>query len=284
MGLVKIRHHHRRAGSAEYTVRGDGEYGYEVLDMIRKGLIPRRSFEDFPRAFLLSFQIITGDDWVNQMHDVMEVRGGLIPPLLFIANFAFCNFILLSLFIAVILENFQVAEAEKQELQKLKFENDAEAGKLAAEKPKISFIHRIVWFVGGEGGLKPGRFVINRSAVQLDTEGVFGPRDANGEPLEFGTLMPGNKWYNDNMSLFIFGPDNPARRAMRTLAENKIFDHVVLLAIISGTIILALEGPPDSLRLQGEEAVFGKNTQDYFDRANDVFFVIFLIEFVSKVI
>eukprot|EP01047_Picozoa_sp_COSAG01_P049264 COSAG01_NODE_4869_length_4666_cov_7.693891_1_plen_82_part_10 len=32
-------------------------------DFIRKGLIPRRNFEDFPRAFLLAFQVMTGDDW-----------------------------------------------------------------------------------------------------------------------------------------------------------------------------------------------------------------------------
>jgi hypothetical protein len=27
--------------------------------------------QDFPRAFLLAFQVMTGDDWVNQMHDYM---------------------------------------------------------------------------------------------------------------------------------------------------------------------------------------------------------------------
>ena len=39
--------------------------GYNITDLVTKGLIPRRSFEDFPRAFLLAFQIMTGDDWVK---------------------------------------------------------------------------------------------------------------------------------------------------------------------------------------------------------------------------
>ena len=43
------------------------------------GLIPRRSFEDFPRGFLLSFQILTGDDWVNQMHDYVLVTESSVP-------------------------------------------------------------------------------------------------------------------------------------------------------------------------------------------------------------
>ena len=46
-----------------------------------------------------------------------KVRPGWITWFIFFANFSFCNFILLSLFIAVILENFEVAEAEKMKLQ-----------------------------------------------------------------------------------------------------------------------------------------------------------------------
>ena len=93
-------------------------YGYDVGELINKSLIPRRNFEDLPRAFLLAFQIITGDDWVNQMHDHMYIYNLWTPPLLFFSSFVFCNYTLLSLFIAVILENFEIAEGEKLELQK----------------------------------------------------------------------------------------------------------------------------------------------------------------------
>eukprot|EP01050_Picozoa_sp_SAG11_P023244 SAG11_NODE_4620_length_1832_cov_1.500866_1_plen_62_part_00 len=48
----------------------------------------------------------------------MEVHdGSAVVPLFFFLNFAFCNFIVLSLFIAVILENFEIAEAKKMTLQ-----------------------------------------------------------------------------------------------------------------------------------------------------------------------
>jgi hypothetical protein len=181
----------RLVGNGTYDTRMHGnehKIGYNVTDLVTKGLIPRRSFEDFPRAFLLAFQvchymtqplvelyagcmvalkvawcgiaafllasqIMTGDDWVNQMHDYMEARAGsAVVPLLFFANFAFCNFVALSLFIAVILENFAVAEGEKMRLQKAKAESEAEAAARAKRRPKVSFAHRLAWLCGGEGG------------------------------------------------------------------------------------------------------------------------------------
>ena len=54
-------------------------YGYDVGELINKTLIPRRNFEDMPRAFLLAFQIITGDDWVNQMHGPQQQQLSMQP-------------------------------------------------------------------------------------------------------------------------------------------------------------------------------------------------------------
>ena len=103
----------------------------------------------------------------------------------------------------------------------------------AAEKPKISFIHRWVWLFGGEGGT-PGCGCAMSADVQLDTDGIFGPRDDNDEPTFFGTILPGTKWYNDNLSLFMLPPDSLLRTKSRQLAENSVFDLVILIAIMLG--------------------------------------------------
>jgi hypothetical protein len=71
-GVISLRHH----GHAT-------SYQYDVSDHIKKGIIPRRNFEDFPRAFLLAFQIMTGDDWVNQMDDHLFVFNDWAPFLFF---------------------------------------------------------------------------------------------------------------------------------------------------------------------------------------------------------
>lgn len=264
----------RLMGNGDYDVRkevAEVRYGYNVDEFIGKGLIPRRNFEDFPRAFLLSFQIMTGDDWVNQLHDYLEVRPGWITWFIFFANFGFCNFILLSLFIAVILENFEVAEAEKMKLQANMRETKIRKAEENAKKPKIFFPHRLVWLCGGT---KAGKREKSLCGIGPDVEVyVSEPFDLNDE--KNGMLVAGDKWYNDDKSMFAFGPDHPTRKIMSALANNFIFDNIVLSAIIIGTILLAVEGPPGSLP---PETLF------LFDRINDILFLVFLAEFGAKVI
>ena len=62
---------------------------------------------------------------------------------------------------------------------------------------------------------------------------------------------------------------------MKALAENFYFDTTVLCAIVIGTVLLALEGPPGTLPAE---------TLFLFGLVNDFLFCIFLVEFVSKVI
>eukprot|EP01052_Picozoa_sp_SAG31_P010413 SAG31_NODE_570_length_14016_cov_10.573543_4_plen_2093_part_00 len=264
----------RMLGDGVYDIRKEGaevRYGYDVQDFITKGLIPRRNFEDFPRAFLLSFQVMTGDDWVNQMHDYLEVRPGWVTWLIFFSNFGICNFILLSLFIAVILENFAVAEAQKMELQQNLRETKQRKAEETAKKPKIYFPHRLVWLFGGvKAGKKPGTVWSMGKDVKVYISDPFDLEDPRN-----GMLIADERWYNDDKALFFFELDNGVRRSLRALAENPVFDTAILGAIILGTVLLALEGPPGSLPAE---------TVYLFDKINDVLFLIFVIEFVAKLI
>ena len=336
-------------------------YGYDVTDMITKGLIPRRNFEDFPRAFLLAFQVMTGDDWVNQMHDHLQVFNGWAPALLFFLNFAFCNFILLSLFIAVILENFEVAEAEKMKMQKDQHKTKLEFAEEARRKPKVSFVHRCTWCCGGQGkgatfmsadideslidgqkrwssstlNIHPlngkilalddpiGPLLQKALAAGVDKDAMRSPQfatDSDGEFVYDEDPLTGVKkkivtvdkddtdwtpskedviklaaaagvdegelssteglapaqWYNDDLAMFVFGPDHPARVVCQRLANNYIFSEVIVLgAILLGTVLLAWEGPPGSLDPALVES---------FDVLQTILYFIFLAEFVAKVI
>lgn len=82
--------------------------------------LPRRSFEHFGVAWLMAFQTLTGDDWCNQMYQTMNVAGPILPAMVYGLTFISCNYILTNLFIAVILENFEVAEKTKVKKQKMK--------------------------------------------------------------------------------------------------------------------------------------------------------------------
>eukprot|EP01052_Picozoa_sp_SAG31_P009473 SAG31_NODE_498_length_14861_cov_3.405026_4_plen_561_part_00 len=233
-------------------------YGYDVDDLINKTLIPRRNFEDMPRAFLLAFQIMTGDDWVNQMHDHMAVYNIWAPPLLFFSAFVFCNYTLLSLFIAVILENFEIAEAEKLALQKelaVKKKADAEHAKTL---PVITFIHRLTWACGGEGK-REGSFWSYARPAKTDEDGIF---------------LPGNKWYNNDEALFALTSDTTFRTFCLAIISHKWFDRAILGCILVSSIMLAAEGPPDSM----DPEIF-----DIFEIVGHCLFFIFMLEFLVKI-
>ena len=257
----------RIMGNGTYVERMEGAklvVGYNVTEFIVKGLMPRRNFEDFPRAFLLSFQIMTGDDWVNQLSDYMEVKSRLLPVIIFGFTFAFTNYILLSLFIAVILENFEVAEVEKMKKQMEVMQNAEAAAAAAATKPKAKWPHRLVWLFGGEGAYTTS---ICPPHCGYEDDPRVNPDD--------GEFLKGEKWYNDDKALFLFSVENPVRVKFGWLVENQYFDNLVLFAILLGTLLLAIEGPPNSI---------DKDTQFVFDRINDGLFAIFIVEFVGKLI
>jgi hypothetical protein len=77
---------------------------------------PRRNFQNFGRAWLMAFQTLTGYDWCNQLYQYMNVAGPLFPVLVYGMCFISTNYVLMNLFIAVILENFEVAEEAKRQL------------------------------------------------------------------------------------------------------------------------------------------------------------------------
>ncbi|MDC0510864.1 ion transporter [bacterium] len=82
---------------------------------------PRENFHDFWRAVMSVFQVFTGEDWSVLMFGYMRSHGSWCC-LYFLLVFSVMNFVCDSLFVAVILENFETAEAEKMGKQKKLYE------------------------------------------------------------------------------------------------------------------------------------------------------------------
>jgi hypothetical protein len=80
----------------------DGECG--ALELCA---IPRANFDDFPTAMIVVFQVLTGEDWnVIFYHSVQAV--GMSSFLYFVVVVVFGNYIVISLFVAILLEGFSV--------------------------------------------------------------------------------------------------------------------------------------------------------------------------------
>ncbi|GAA6099855.1 sodium leak channel non-selective protein isoform X1 [Tachysurus ichikawai] len=76
-------------------------------------------FTTFPRAFMSMFQILTQEGWVDVMDQTLVAVGRVWAPVVaiyFILYHLFATLILLSLFVAVILDNLELDE----DLKKLK--------------------------------------------------------------------------------------------------------------------------------------------------------------------
>jgi hypothetical protein len=80
------------------------------------GELQRRNWETFGQAWLMAFQVLTGDDWCNQMYAYVNVAG-VHAAVFFAICFSFTNYVLMNLFIAVILENFAIANEAKEAKQ-----------------------------------------------------------------------------------------------------------------------------------------------------------------------
>ncbi|XP_024086149.1 sodium leak channel non-selective protein isoform X2 [Cimex lectularius] len=80
-------------------------------------------FENFPEAFMSMFQILTQEAWVEVMDETMLRTNQTLAPLVaiyFILYHLFVTLIVLSLFVAVILDNLELDE-ELKKLKQLKF-------------------------------------------------------------------------------------------------------------------------------------------------------------------
>ena len=70
---------------------------------------PRSNFDNLLRAFVTVFQVLTGENWNTVMYDAWRSSGGA-SVIYFIALVVLGNFIVLNLFLAILLGNFEGME------------------------------------------------------------------------------------------------------------------------------------------------------------------------------
>ena len=87
------------------------EEGY--LD-VNNGTSPRPNFDDFFKAFITIFMVMIGDNWPQTMYKHM-IAVGDGSAAFFIILQIFGKYVLLNLFLAILLENFEEMEEEQVE-------------------------------------------------------------------------------------------------------------------------------------------------------------------------
>ena len=101
----------------------------------------RINFDSFLNSCTALFTVMTGENWNTVLYNTMrtnELAGSIFTPFFFM----FGNWIMVNLFVAVILENFEIAEEEKSSKQAAlyaKLVREKQNGKLAPlHKPDVT--------------------------------------------------------------------------------------------------------------------------------------------------
>lgn len=79
-----------------------------------EGEFPRLSFNDFPLGFTTIFIVFIGEDWNWVLYDYTRAQGNLCI-IIFIFIFIIGNLIMLNLFLAILLKNFEEPPEKESE-------------------------------------------------------------------------------------------------------------------------------------------------------------------------
>jgi len=97
------------AGSFRFTDDGDGPVAVPDENGVYPPYeCPRANFDTIQWSIVTVFQVIIGDDWTTVMYNAIRAKGGLFA-FYFITLVMFGNIIMLNLFLAILLGNFDRA-------------------------------------------------------------------------------------------------------------------------------------------------------------------------------
>ncbi|KAI9485974.1 MAG: Ion transport protein-domain-containing protein [Benjaminiella poitrasii] len=98
---------------------------FQLLEGVINELGEEMRFFSVYNSFVGLYQLFSGEDWTTVLYNVMEAGSdngnSAIYALFLVFWFAFSNFVLVNMFIAVLMENFEIAEEDKRKRQVMQF-------------------------------------------------------------------------------------------------------------------------------------------------------------------
>eukprot|EP00656_Telonema_subtile_P000441 TRINITY_DN10202_c0_g1_i1.p1 TRINITY_DN10202_c0_g1~~TRINITY_DN10202_c0_g1_i1.p1 ORF type:complete len:1644 (+),score=363.32 TRINITY_DN10202_c0_g1_i1:42-4973(+) len=205
---------------------------------------PRENFDNFFKAMLTVFQILTGENWNTVLYDAMEVSSSgfeWAAAIFIVGMFASGNFLLLNLFLAILLQNFGETEAPDMSFDGcVRFlcgwcteTTESTEAKVSPEEEEtednpVKMNHSCAAVIALNKVRK--QTFLNKIAREDDVEDTSGP-----------TLY--------GKSLCLFEPENKFREWLAVAVNHRIFDLVVFVCIGLSSLTLAMDAPdldPDS--------------------------------------
>jgi hypothetical protein len=284
--------------------------------------LTRSNFGSFSLAALTMFQLITGDSWSGVMWNSMIAFA---PDNQYVAQFFGCVLVMLwfvfaqliakNLFVAVIIENFQITDtiemigkpgkvAAFRSILKDAFSgmykksNAVLAGDMVVDvntgiiHPVQATRHHLLNMRGPRHLYSYNEAQDTRSDKTHKDIHYASPTSKVLQIVESVTLMQPLKKVEEEGSdpervLFFLMPSNPIRLIFLWISRQPLFDAIILIAILVSCFFLIVERPyPDLVNYPGEEDVLTPLVpipQRTMDFVNTICTFLFSVEFLCRV-
>jgi len=199
---------------------------------------PQSNFDNFMEAFASVFIVLANDGWSPIFFNHYRFANGASSILFFVTLLMFGQFILLNLFLAVMLQNFE-EDSVDQELDKKKKKKRVNE-KQNIILTKIAFIYK--WTTSKICSKKSKDFT-KHERKQL----YRFLRSLQKGPGFFENVKISKKPVG--VSLGLFAADTRFREVIFDIVNHPRFDRIILIMIVISSVLLAMENPlndPDS--------------------------------------
>ncbi|EGZ28555.1 hypothetical protein PHYSODRAFT_467180 [Phytophthora sojae] len=255
------------------------EYGFPVDRNHEAAYVPRANFDTMLWSVVTVFQILTGENWNVVMLDGWR-SSGWSSVLYFVSLVVLGNFIVLNLFLAILLGNFDESNDEERDAEREALKRRSRvAPATQSSRRDVSSLREIDYRSSNEESRSRTRSRSNLTATRSrreavsPTSNIFNDHGATASGHRSSSFLKNR--LGVHRSLFILALDNPIRKAANGLLLHPQFDNLSLALIVISTVQLAIDNPlnsPDSLLA---------TVLSWFD---SVLTVLFMIEVVIKII
>ena len=178
--------------------------------------IPRTNFDNFPRSLTTVFQILTGENWNTVMYDGWRATSWF-AVVYFLTLVIFGVFIVMKLFLAILLKNFE----ESDDLVN-------KSNKVVPSEISIAPIENSMPFLVNEKSIVDGHSsTINEIEVKISSKCK--------RSISMLQIIFDKRKYKRKLSLL--------RMRLRKIVEHHKFNKMITSLIVTSSICLAIENP-----------------------------------------
>ncbi|CAD8085687.1 unnamed protein product [Paramecium sonneborni] len=208
----------------------------------------RQSYDTFYESFLVVFQVLTLENWNSILYDLLQQPVSWIITMIYLIAWIFIgSYVLLNLFLASLLDQFEAEYLREHNLENKDQEDQIQQKQIQ----QTQSINQTVVNVSVNQTLNP------ILAKQLVTR-----QESLNKFIYFSEV--GLCFY----SLYIFSQNNPIRRLCYKVVKNSLFDQTILFAIFLSSLKLVID----------------TYVSNFLDWADWFFAIFFGIEFLLKII